>query len=71
MKRSKMVEILKDAINEGQYQDYCIDDYEASRILKVLEDAGMVPPIIEHESWRLLSNGEMTYAAHYWESEDE
>lgn len=41
----------------------------AENLLRVIEKAGMMPPIIEKESWKTLPNGEMTYAVHQWEKE--
>lgn len=42
---------------------------EAESILNMVEKFGMVPPIIESESWKILESGEMTYAVHEWEKE--
>lgn len=45
MKRSKMIELLKNSFNTHMNSDDSIDDDEIfSRVLGDLEDAGMYPP---------------------------
>lgn len=61
MKRSEMVQLIWEAINELEDGDH---------ILKRIEEAGMVPPILRDKSFRLDKNGVMTYAVHEWEDED-
>ena len=69
MKRSEMVAILERTINAGLYQDHQFDTHDVSKLLEVLEKAGMMPPIIEEESFKMLPSGELTYAVHEWEAE--
>ena len=47
MKRSEAVRILTDKINEDQYIDYQVWDYQVSAALELLEKAGMKPPADE------------------------
>jgi hypothetical protein len=63
MKRSEALNLIWEAINELE---------DANLILARLEKAGMMPPIIEEKSWLISGdNGEMTYAVHEWEPENE
>lgn len=52
MKRSEAIRILCDKINEDQYIDYQVHDYQVSEALQLLEEAGIVRPI------KKLSNSE-------------
>lgn len=54
MKRSEMITVLLDAINENQYQDYYWLPHEAERVLSILEKAGMKPK----GYYGLMSTGE-------------
>jgi len=46
-------------------------EYLTQSYLYFFEKAGMVPPILEDKSFIMLDSGEMTYAVHEWEPEDE
>ena len=54
MKRSEMVEIIEDFINENNWVENCkytsdqfdINNYEAGLLLKRLEEAGILPPFV-------------------------
>ena len=74
MKRSEMVEIIKD------YLDLLKDDSlnlskdtqdQAEYILGCCETWGMLPPEIEEQSFKFLPSGEMVYNVNEWEPEDE
>jgi hypothetical protein len=41
----------------------------ADRILRDLEEAGMLPPEIAEKSYRILPDGEMIHAVNEWEPE--
>jgi hypothetical protein len=58
MKRNEMVKILFDEISEFTDQSCCFlgfNQSEASRILNVLEDLGMVPPDTDNEDDAIIS----------------
>jgi hypothetical protein len=45
---------------------------KTNEILNFVENVlKMVPPIIDEESFKILEHGEMTYAVHKWELENE
>ena len=60
MKRSEMIAIIWNAINE-------LEDGE--HILSKMEAAGMAPPIDMEKSFKMLKNGEMVYEVREWEPE--
>ncbi len=45
-------------------------DY-ANKILRDLEENGMLPPELKEESFKMLPSGEMIYNVNEWEPEDE
>lgn len=63
MKRSKMIEKLRDLVQEsnGDFGEY--DDERAEFVLRGLEKLGMIPPKTGH-THRILD-------AYQWEPEDE
>ena len=67
MKRSEMINIIKYFLfgnsNAPEHEN------ESIALLNTIEKSGMVPPEIEERSWKLESNGVMTYAVHEWEEE--
>ena len=70
MKRSEMIQILADNL-----YDTCIDRTEeqckntAEFILGIIECNGMLPPTNEEKSFKLLSDGQMTYQVNEWDDE--
>jgi hypothetical protein len=67
MKRSEMIEIIKNQLfgpsNYPGHKD------EAEALLNVIERYGMLPPILESESFKMLPSGELTYQVNSWEKE--
>ena len=63
MKKSNMLEIIEDAISpcNSTYKDSRVRT--SARILKVIEEAGMLPPTVRLELFDVMDNT--------WESEDE
>ena len=76
MKRSDALKIIDDT-----YSEFCSDWMKANlndlegfvplneRILSTLEKAGMLPPLIEEQSFKMLPSGEMIYNVNEWEPE--
>jgi hypothetical protein len=62
MKRSEAIKIIEECLRHPY-------DYPAVTILMKLEDAGMVPPMIKEKSFKILNDGQLTYAVHEWEDE--
>lgn len=80
MKRSKMaVVIINEIMIDLRTRGLCfpkVNEAEIAfdlgeNILTAIENAGMMPPIIENESFKIQADGQMTYAVHEWEPEDE
>lgn len=42
---------------------------QSSKLLNSIEDKGMLPPIDNEMSFKILENGEMAYSVHEWEPE--
>jgi len=61
MKRSDMVELLMKHMDEDV--GYRMNLTEADHILRVLEDAGMLPPLAK------IPFGDYTFMDNFWESE--
>lgn len=71
MKRSKMVDILRDAVLEHMNCSYdcCGDDPKMySTILRALEESGMLPPF---NLDAYLRSNRAPGDGHIWEGEDE
>lgn len=69
MKRNAMIEVIKKVWADST--SWPSDQIVADKILEAIEKAGMVPPIIPEKSYTMLPNGELTYAVHEWEPEDD
>lgn len=72
MKRSEMKKRLLQCLvkEELSYGRVSAIPEVAETILAFIEEQGMVPPIIQEQSWKMLENGELTYAVHEWENEE-
>lgn len=81
MKRSEILEIMVFSMELHAGNDPAWLDYEpglkagaldyADKILRDLEEAGMLPPMLKNESFKMLPSGEMIYNVNEWEPEDE
>lgn len=71
MKRSMMIKILIDAVNENVYQDSQIGEHEANNILETIEHSGMIPP----EGTKIMGYNKerkpVTYPVREWEPEND
>lgn len=69
-----MIKYMVDKINQI-YTVQNIESLEESELaewlLESIEEKGMMPPEVTEKSFRILPSGEMTYAVHEWEPEDE
>jgi hypothetical protein len=50
-------------------ENYITPNEFMDKVLELVEELGMVPPILEDQSWKMAGNGEMTYAVQEWETE--
>ena len=77
MKRSEMVLLMYSwmleppveikQISDGGQQMYMMMNH----ILSKIEQAGMLPPMLKDESFKLADNGEMIYGVYKWEPEND
>ena len=65
MKRSEMSRILRKEIQK--YGPYKIGNRESYLILKIIEDAGMLPPAVSPVPQNIIDD---CLSANYWEDED-
>lgn len=49
MKRSEMVQKVMDIVYMANHDDFTLTEEEASEVLSKLEEAGMLPPVVELE----------------------
>lgn len=49
MKRSEMIQKVIDAVYAASHEDLILTKEEAAEVLTKLEEAGMIPPIVELE----------------------
>ena len=71
MKRSEMLQILEEAIDDNY--DYATDtgvSYDYDTILKVLEEAGMLPPFINDWVEHTCGKYEICLCHNVWEPEE-
>jgi hypothetical protein len=77
MKRNEAVALIMDTVNATQYQDYEIGEDVAERVLRAIEEAGMLPPAHPTKGYNYVEatpTGNYDYGRRYvneWESEDE
>lgn len=72
MKRSELVNKISNFLR-GYQDDGFVDERNdaADALLATIESSGMVPPMIKEKSFTMLPSGELTYAVHEWEPENE
>jgi hypothetical protein len=63
-----MLEMLDRWIEECR-EELCVPTAES--ILRIIEEAGMLPPMINDESFVLTPSGELIYASNEWEEDFE
>lgn len=61
MKRSEAIRILADKINESQYQDYQVEDYQISEALELLESKIRVSHPVPFGVWARLDKDDPEY----------
>lgn len=71
MKRSEMVEIISTYFWDCYDMDNELAAFDSGELLGLIEKAGMLPPIIKEKSFKMQDDGQMSYAVHEWESENE
>jgi hypothetical protein len=73
MKRKEALKVIVEVLEVSRRYQAGIthDETKAEYILNALEDLGMLPPINEEKSFKVLDNGEITYGVYEWEKEDE
>jgi len=69
MKRSEILKLIEETWKNST--SFPTDRLVAEYILKVIEKAGMLPPIIKEKSWIINDNEEMIYSVNEWEPEDD
>ena len=69
MKRSKMIEIIKEKLLELYMLDFSTQE-RAEFLLRCIESAGMLPPA-EHLDPKKQNGRSLPYYTHEWESENE
>ena len=69
MKRSEIVDEITNIL-DAEAEDLCYP-FLAELILTILENKGMVPPMIKEKRFYLAENYEEIYTQHEWEPEDE
>lgn len=69
MKRSEIIKVIYDTMRDNHFGQYGEFYKMAENVLDSIEEAGMVPPMIEEKSFYLADNGEEIYATHEWEEE--
>jgi hypothetical protein len=70
MKRSEMVQYLKDAIYAYTHGDAALTDTEASNVLDKLERLGMLPPASIMKDPGHFQGDTFTYESNEWDPED-
>lgn len=72
MKKSEMIKLIGDELYDILPAPLCkYADNDAARILRIIEEAGMMPPINEAKSFDILQSGQMTYEVYEWEPEND
>ena len=69
MKRSDIIKTIMDAF-ELEGLGCIMREKDAEAILEAIEKAGMVPPLDESKSFKMLHSGEMIYEVREWEKEN-
>lgn len=75
MKRSEAIRIIADKINEDQYMDYQVEDYQVSAALELLEKRIRFTHPVPFGVWANLDKDDPEYNVRTiyvseWESED-
>lgn len=75
MKRSEAINLIVDKINEDQYQDYQVEDYQVSAALELLESRVRISYPVPFGVWARLDKDDPEYdirTMHVvgWEPED-